>query len=151
MSKQVTYDPNLGQDKNLTLGVNLQANGFGVEWGNLLTAGIRTDTTATSPASGVDLAALPISFSHGWTAYLHVFAITGTSVTVTVQDSADGVTFTTLTGGAFTAAAARGAQRITSASLTATVRRYVRAITAGTFTNAQFAVNFVRYESARSL
>jgi hypothetical protein len=151
LTKQVTYDPTRGADGMFTFGTNLQSNATGVQWGVLLTAGKRTDTAATSPVSGVDLGALPVSYSFGWTAYLHLFSFTGTSVTVTLQDSADGTTFTSLAGGSFTAAAAAGVQRLASSSSTATVRRYMRAITTGTFTNAVFAVNFVRHEVAVAL
>lgn len=150
VSKQITYDPSRSLEGAFTFTTNLAANGYGAEWGSLLTAGKRTDTAATSPATGVDLGDSPTSYSFGWTAYLHVFAFTGTSVTVTVQDSADNSSFTSLTGGAFTAATGLTKQRLTSSSLTATVRRYVRVITTDTFTNAVFAVNFVRYESARA-
>lgn len=150
LCKQVNYDGTRAADGSFTFGVNAVANGYGLEWGNLVTAGLRTDTTATSPATGADLGSSPTSYSFGWVAYLHVIAFTGTSVTVTLQDSADNSSFTSLTGGAFTAATARGTQRLASASTTATVRRYVRAITTGTFSNAQFGINFVRYELAQS-
>jgi hypothetical protein len=154
-SKQINYDGTRGQDGSFTFAVSAQGNSVagaldGLAWGVLLTAGKRTDTTATSPATGLDLAASPTSFSFGWSAYLHVFAFTGTSVTITLQDSADNSAFTSLTGGAFGVVSARGAQRLASASTTATVRRYVRVITAGTFSNVVFAVNFVRYETAAS-
>lgn len=150
LSKQINYDPTRGQDGSLTFGIDVQANGFGAEWGEQLTAGLRTDTTATSPATGLDFGAVSTAF--GWTAYLHLITFTGTSVTMTVQDSADNSAFTTITGGAFTAATtpATGVQRISSASTTATVRRYVRVITTGTFTNAIFLVGFVRYLSVQS-
>lgn len=155
ISKQINYDGSRGTDGSFTFGINAQGNSpvgalDGLAWGVLLTAGKRTDTTATSPATGLDLASSPASFSFGWSAYLHVFAFTGTSVTITLQDSADSSAFTSLTGGAFGVVSARGAQRLGSASTTATVRRYVRVITTGTFSNAVFAVNFVRYESAAS-
>jgi hypothetical protein len=150
ISKQVNYDGTRDASGAFTFAVSGVANGFGLEWGNQLTAGLRTDTTATSPATGADLGASPTSYSFGWAAYLHVISFTGTSVTVTLQDSANNSAFTSLTGGAFTAATARGTQRLVSSSSTATVRRYVRAITAGTFTSAVFAVNFVRYELAQS-
>jgi hypothetical protein len=73
-----------------------------------------------------------------------VFAVTGTSVTVTLQDSADNVTFANITGGAFTAATGITAQRLASPGATDTVRRYVRAITTGTFTVGNFNLMFVR-------
>lgn len=150
VSKQVNYDGTRDASGAFTFAVNAVANGYGLEWGNLATDGLRTDTTATSPATGADLGSSPTSYSFGWVAYLHVIAFSGTSVTVTLQDSADNSSFTSLTGGAFTAATARGMQRLVSSSATATVRRYVRAITTGTFSNAIFGINFVRYELAQS-
>ncbi len=146
VSKQVNYDGNRAQDGAFSFGVSAQANGFGLEWGEQLTVGKRTDTTATN-GTAIDLGSVSTSF--GWAAYLHVFAFTGTSVTVTVQDSADNATFAALSGGAFTTVTARGGERIAGGT-TATVRRYVRVATSGTFSNAVFAVNFVRYLVAQS-
>jgi hypothetical protein len=146
VSKQVNYDLTRPQDGTLTFTANHQANGFGLEWGEQLTAGPLTQTGAGN-GSSIDLGAVSTLF--GWAAYLHVFAFTGTSITVSVQDSADNSSFTTLTGGSFTAATALGAERLVSSSITATVRRYVRISTAGTFSSATFAVNFVRYLSAQ--
>lgn len=144
VAKQINYDPNRAQDGALTLGVQALANGYGLDWGVQLTAGKRTDTTATNGTS-VDLTTVSTAF--GWQAFLHVFAFTGTSVTVTLQDSADNVSFANLTGGAFTAATGITSQRL-EGGRTATVRRYLRAITSGTFSNAVFAVSFTRNDTA---
>lgn len=144
IAKQINYDGERADDGAFTFSVSAVSNGFGLEWGRQLTAGVRADTVATSPATGIDTTA---SASFGWQAYLHVMSFTGTSVTVTLQDSADNATFANITGGAFTAATAAGFERIAGAN-TATVRRYVRAITTGTFSNAQFAVVFVKNETA---
>jgi hypothetical protein len=141
VAKQVNYDPKRGEDGSLTFDVEAVSNAYGLEWGTQLTAGLRTDTTATSPATGVDFTA---ATSFGWQAYLQVTAFAGTSVTVTLQDSADNSAFAGFTGSAFTAATAIGWQRLASSSPTATVRRYVRAITTGTFSNAVFSVVFVK-------
>lgn len=144
LAKQIGYDPTRGNDGALSIAVAAQnSDGYPLEWGQALQVGKRTDATATSPATGLDQAA---SSAFGWQAYLHVFAVTGTSVTVTLQDSADNATFANLTGGAFTAATTAGFQRLAGAP-GSTVRRYVRAITTGTFTVGTFAVNFVRNES----
>jgi hypothetical protein len=76
----------------------------------------------------------------GAQAYLQVTAFTGSSVTVAVQDSADGVTYAAVTGLTFTAVtAAPNTQRLATAG-NATIRRYLRIVTTGTFTNAVFAV-----------
>lgn len=139
-AKQINYDGNRGADGAFTLGIHALSNGFGLEWGNQLTVGKRTDTAATNGTSN-DFAA---STSFGWQAYLQVFSVTGTSATVTLEDSADNVSFAAFTGSAFTAATGPGPERLQSASSTATVRRYVRAVTSGTFSEAIFAVNFVK-------
>jgi hypothetical protein len=151
ITKQLNYDLTRGTDGKVTFDLNAQANAYGLEWGYQLTAGLKTDTTATN-GTGLDRQTTDLSDPggggvatssvQGWQAYLQVTAFSGTSVTVTVQDSADNATFLPLTGGAFTAATAIGGQRIASAS-GATVRRYVRIATSGTFTSATFAVVFV--------
>lgn len=146
VAKQINYDFTRGQDAQLTLAVSTQANAYGLEWGKQLTAGIRTDTTATN-GTGIDYGAVSTLF--GLQAYLQVLSVTGTSVTVTIQDSADNVSFANVTGGAFTAATTRGVQRIATAN-NVTVRRYLRAITTGTFTNAQFQVTVCRNETLTS-
>ncbi len=140
VAKQANYDPTRGNDGSLTFAVQALANGYGLDWGRTLTAGKRTDTTATNGAS-VDHTDVTTAF--GWQAFLHVFAFTGTSVTVTLQDSADDSAWANLAGGAFTAASGITSQRL-EGGRTATVRRYLRAITSGTFSNAVFAVVFTR-------
>lgn len=148
VAKQIGYDPTRGDDGSFTFGVACSANAYGLDWGQQITPGKRSDTTATSPATGLDTA---VSLSFGWQAYLQVLSFTGTSVTVTIQDSADNATFATITGGAFTAATAVGAERLQSASATATVRRYIRVITTGTFSQATFAVVINKNEALRAI
>lgn len=147
VAKQVNYDGTRGQDGSFTMAVNWQANGFGIEWGEQLTAGRKTDTVATN-GTAIDLGAVSTLF--GATGYLHVYSVTGTSITVKIQDSADNVSFADVTGLTFTTvlAAAKSGERLTTGT-TATIRRYVRAISTGTFSNAIFAVNFVRYLTAQ--
>lgn len=86
----------------------------------------------------------------GAQAYLQVTAFTGTDVTVTVQDSADNVTFANVTGLSFTATtAAHTTQRIATAN-NATIRRYLRLVTTtvGGFTTVTCAVTVVRNQIA---
>lgn len=144
VAKQITYDPTRTDKGELTIKVQCIANGFGVEWGQALTSYLRTDTAATNGAS-LDYGSTSTLF--GGQAYLHVTALTGTSVTVKLQDSADNATFADISGASFVASTATDFQRI---AFSGTVRRYVRAVTTGTFTNAVFAVNFVRNLSAVS-
>lgn len=85
--------------------------------------------------------------AYGAQAYLQVFAFTGTDATVKIQDSADNASFADLAGAAFTqiTTGTPQAQRLAIAN-TATVRRYVRAIsiTSGGFTSLAFGVMFNR-------
>lgn len=144
VAKQVDYNLARGDDASLTFDVSALANLYGMEWGVQLTAGGRTDTGGSNGTS-TDLTTVSTSF--GWQAWLHVAAVTGTSVTVTLQDSADNGTFANLSGGAFTAVTAvtgHAAQRLQSASRTDTVRRYLRVVSSGTFSSATFAVVFTR-------
>lgn len=135
-AKQISYDPTRAANGDLTIKTEGQGSGFGLEWGVALTAGLRTDTAATNGAS-LDNAA---STAFGAQAYLQVTAFTGTSVTVAVQDSADNASFANVTGLSFTAVTAAPAfQRLATAN-NATIRRYVRVVTTGTFNPASFAV-----------
>ncbi len=143
IAKQPNFDGSRGADGSFSFSVSALANGYGLEWGQLLTAGQRTDSTATN-GSSLDTAA---SASFGAQAYLQVFAFTGTSVTVTVQDSADNSSFAAVTGLAFTAATGITTQRLATAN-NATIRRYLRVATTGTFSNAIFAVTVVKNEIA---
>jgi len=143
ISKQINYDDTRNSDTTLLFQTQALANGYGLEWGTQLTAGKKSDTSATN-GTGVDFLA---ASSFGWQAYLQVFSFTGTSCTVTLEDSANNSVFAGFTGSAFVAATAVGTQRIASASPTATVRQYVRAVTSGTFSECTFAVMFVKNES----
>jgi hypothetical protein len=138
VSKQLDYAPTRAADGGLSVAVAAQANGYGLEWGRLYTAGKRTDSGATNGA-GVDDGA---SSTFGLQAYLQLFAFTGTSVTVKVQESSDGGVgdpWADVVGGVFAAASAVGAQRVATAG-NLTVERHLRVVTTGTFSNAQFAV-----------
>lgn len=143
ISKQPNFDGTRGEDGSFSFAVGALANAFGLEWGVQLTAGKRADTTATN-GTGFDTTA---SAAFGAQAYLQVFAFTGTSVTVKVQDSADNVSFADVTGLTFTAATGITSERLATAN-TATIRRYLRVATTGTFSNAVFAVAVNKNEVA---
>lgn len=143
VGKQMSYDPTRGQDGSLSMAVPHVANGFGLEWCDLVTAGLRTDTAATN-GSSLDGGAATTT---GWSAYLQLTAFSGTDVTVKLQDSADNSTWADVTAGAFTeVTAGPTVERITGAA-GATLRRYVRAVTAttGGVTSATFAVAVTRH------
>lgn len=144
---QVDYNPTRAADGSLSFAVHCDSGqgGYGLEWGELLTAGKRTDTAATNGASLDGVAAT----TTGWAAALQVFAFTGTDVTVTIQDSANDIAWANVTGGAFVqTTAARTTQRIAGAA-GSTLRRYVRAITTttGGVTSVTYAVAVTRHPS----
>lgn len=147
VAKQLNYDGTRGDDGGFTFAVEAQANGYGLQWGRSMTAGKRTDTTATN-GSSVDFGTGSTAF--GLQAFLHVFAFTGTSVTVKIQESSDdgaGDAWADVTGGAFTAATGVTSERIATAE-GQTVERYLRVVTTGTFSNAVFAVTVIRNDVA---
>lgn len=143
VAKQVNYDGTRSGAGDLTFKVSAVANSFGLDWGTLLTPGIQSDVAATN-GPAVD-STLVGGTAFGWQAYLQSFALTGTSCTVTIEESATGVgAWTPLANAAFAAFTTRGTQRLQAVSGTATVKQYVRAVTTGTFTLAGYAIMFAR-------
>lgn len=137
-AKQVNFDPTRANNGMLTAGVNMESNGFGLEWGEQLTAGLRTDTTATSGTTVDDGAGTAL----GAQAYLQVTTFSGTGVDIIVEHSTDNSSWSTLID--FGTQNAIGSSRVAT-SATATVNRYVRASTGtGTFSSVTFNVVFVR-------
>ncbi|MGW5467684.1 hypothetical protein [Streptomyces chartreusis] len=136
VGKQANYDGSRADDGGFTFQAQVLANSYGLEWGTQLTAGLRTDTSATNGTS-FDTGA---SASFGAQAYLQVTAFTGTSVTVKIQDSADNSSFADVSGLSFAAVSSTPNTQRLQLGATATVRRYVRAVTTGTFSSATFAV-----------
>lgn len=149
VAKQVNYDLNRGQDGSLMFTTQALSNAYPLEWGVQLTAGKRSDSTATAASSSTSVDDIgSVSTAFGWSAYLQVFSFTGTSCTVSIHDSANNSTFALLSDATFTAATGVTSQRIQAASSTATVRRYLSVNTAGTFSQCTFAVLFVRHLTA---
>ncbi len=147
VAKEATFGSNRAQDGSFMLSTGLVANGFGVDGVRMLTTGVETLSGAGS-TTAVDELGTAGSTDFGLQAYLHVIAFTGTSATVTVQDSADGSTGWAAVGASiFTAATAAGAERIQTAR-TENVRRYLRLSVAGTFTDLQLAVAVTRNQAA---
>lgn len=144
-AKQVNYDATRGQDGSLTFAVSAVANGFGLEWGVLMTPDRRTDGSAT-PGSSANSFDTGASLAFGAQMYVHLFAFTGTSVTVKLQDSSDNISFADITGTSLTTTAlttAHTAVRVTVPNTT-TIRRYIAVATVGTFSSADFAVQVTK-------
>ena len=139
VAKQIDYAGNRESSGMFTLDVKSNANAWWLDWGLTLTAGKRVDTTGTNGA-GVDFQIYGAPANFGAQFYLHVFAFTGTTCTIKIQDSADNSSFADLAGASFTAVTtAPGAQRLATGRA-ATTRRYLRAVTSGTFSSITFGV-----------
>lgn len=139
VAKQTKYDPKRDNKGGLMVDVEALANAYWLDWGKALTAGERTDTTATN-GTGVDFDA---AHAFGLQASVHVTAFTGTNVTIKLQESSDnGSTdaWADVVGGGFTTLTAVGKERIAT-SRTLAVERYLRAVTSGTFTSVTFALS----------
>lgn len=142
VAKQVTYAPTRGADGSLTATTNALANGYGLEWGELLTTGKQTFATGSVNGTSIDLGAVSTLF--GAAGYLHVFSHGSGTATFTIADSADDSSFTAVAGMAFTAVTGATTERV-QGTATATVRRYVRIQKTGVSTVTVAAVLFVRY------
>lgn len=135
-AKEVSYSPTRANDGMLSNVTELQANGYGLEWGTQLTAGIRTDTAATN-GSGFDNGA---AATNGCQVYIQVFTFSGTDVTITVQSSAASNFTSPQTEATYAVSGAHAATRIVGSN--SSVNRYWRAITTTSagFTSLTFAV-----------
>jgi hypothetical protein len=133
-----SYDPTRAADGMLTFDIETVGNSTAPVWGVMLTPGAKTDTSAANGAT-LDQGAQTTS---GAEAILHVTSFTGSNFTATVQDSSNGSSWGTLK--AFTQVTGTGTERVT---VSGTVERYVRVISAGTFNPVTFAVSFRRGES----
>jgi hypothetical protein len=143
-AKQINYDADRGTDGSLSFAVQALANGYGLEWGVQMTAGVRTDTGAAA-GTAVDFTA---GTDFGLQAYLHVFSFAGTDVTIKLQESSDnsGDAYADVVGGGFTqVTSGPTSQRIATAT-NLTVERYLKVttVTSGGFTSCAFAVMVVR-------
>jgi hypothetical protein len=135
IGRQLNYDGTRDNTGNLTFQVEVDSDSFGLEWCTLLTAGLRTDTTATAGAF-IDQGAQSV---FGAQAYVELIELVGTNVDISIQHA-------TTSGGSYTSLidfgsmttypqAARG-----SVSNSTTVNEFIKVVTTGTFSYATFAV-----------
>lgn len=137
LGKQIDYNPKRGTDGSLIFDVHSQSNAFGLQWGDLLTAGIRTDTTATNgPGFNTGYTDLLPSYQM----YVHLLAFTGTNVTIKLQESDDGSGDPYTDSGATTGALATAPATSRSAGTSPNIGQFIRVVTTGTFTSASFVV-----------
>ena len=142
-AKQVNYDPTRNQDGSLQFGVQALSSHskVGLEWCEQLTAGKATHASATN-GSSVTYSGTSTAF--GASAYWHLFSRASGTVDGEIQDSANDTDFVAVTGLAFTALTARGAERVATAT-GATIRKYVRFASSDTFTDAVLWAAFIRH------
>ena len=143
VSKESSYSPTRDNTGGLTLKADWVSNAFGLEWGKQITAGLRTDN---GPVTGAffDLGA---ASAFGCQAYLQLIELVGTNIDVTI-------THATTSGGAYSTLVDFGslttypnAVRI-AVSNTTTVNEFLKVVSAGTFTQAIFAVTFMQNQVA---
>jgi hypothetical protein len=145
IGKQIGYDATLADDGGLSFALSAQSNRYGIEWGKLLTAGLRSDTGATNGDS-LDHGE---ATSYGLQAYLQVISFAGTDVTIKLQESSDdgvGDAFGDVTGGGFTEVTSGPTTERIATAVDLAVERYLRVVTTTSagFTELTFAVTVVR-------
>jgi hypothetical protein len=147
VGKQIDYAGNRADDGSFLLSTPVQANAYGIDWCQQLTAG--SDTHA-SASNGTTLDTLA-SVSFGFQAYLQVFSVGSGTAEIRIEDSANGTDWLDLTDGGFTNVTDQTTERIQSSSATAAVRRYLRVVSDGVFTDLVFAVAINKNLAARAL
>ena len=143
LGRQINYDPTRDSTGNLMMAVEVQSDGYGLEWGVQLTAGLRTDTTATAGAYVDDNAA---ASSNGAQAYLQLIEFAGTSVDVKIEHCST-------SGGSYSSLIDFGSQTGIGSwrgAATGAVARYLEVVTSGTFDYVTFAVHWTRNQTAVS-
>lgn len=140
--KQGDYAGKRGTDGAFLLDVKTLSNSTWLDWGYSVTTGKRTDGGATD-GTGVDFAIQGAPAGFGINAYLQVFSFTGSSATVKLQGSSDngsGDAYADISGGAFPAVTSAPQSQPLFTARNLAVERWVRVVTAGTFSNLVFSV-----------
>ncbi len=150
VAKQIGYDGNRAADGAFSLGVACQANSYGLAWGRQMSVGLQSTGVGLTGAS-VDFAS---TTAFGAIAYIHVTAFTGTSAFIGLDHSSDNGSvdpFAALNAGALEyAASGIGSGRLTTSSITTSVKRYLRLYISGTFSAISFLYVLVKPESAQT-
>lgn len=152
IGQQIGYDPTRGQDGSLSLATSVLANGFALEYGHNLTGDGTTVVESQSSAGALTgFTDVSAATDFGLQVYFHLFSFTGTSITLTIQDSDDdaaGDPYATVTGATSGALTTPQGLRVQT-SATENVKEWLRVISTGTFSEATFAVAVVRNTTAR--
>lgn len=146
IGKQLNYDGTRAADGGMDFTVMAQANGYGLEWGLMLTTGQQAFASA-SAGTALDYGAGVGTTNFGLQAWLHVFSIGSGSATVAIQSSTDNAAtdaYANVTGAVFAAATAGGTAQRLETGRTQAVERWLRVNVTGTFTNLVAAVTVKR-------
>ncbi len=152
VARQVNYAWTRGADGALGIQSEAQSNDDFLNWGQSLTSGQENDGSGTSGTGVNMLEHTATDTVFGMVAYIQVFTFTGTSVTLTIEESNDdasGDAYAAVTGGAFAAASGITHERIQT-SLSQTVEDWLRLVSSGTFTDATFSCVAKRYDTANA-
>ncbi len=139
-ARQIDYAGTRANDGGFTFAVDLESDGYGLQWGHLRTAGLITVTGTGNQTSVHDVAA---STTFGAQMFVHLTAFTGTNISFNLQHSDDdggGDAYTTVLSGTLSAV---GASRLATTS-GATIKQWTRLNLSGTFTSATLTAVFVR-------
>ena len=137
-AKQATY--NIERPTGSAIAASVEyasADGSSPEWGVMLTAGSVTDSSGTAYTAHDNGS----STSNGAAGYAQLFSLTSGTVVWIIEHSTDNITYATLLS--FTSAAALTGERVATAA-GATVNRYTRLVSSGTFSTAQLAAGIAR-------
>jgi hypothetical protein len=141
-AEQTNYDWDLQADGSLPGSFRFEGTaGLPLVFGRLLTAGAISQSSAGSETGIVDSA----QTTNGLEAWLQVISFTGTSITVSVEDSSDTTNGTDGTWGNLVSfAAATGGQTTERVTVSGNVELGLRVNTSGTFTECTFIVGIRR-------
>jgi len=135
VAKQLNYDGTRGSDGSLSFTIDTQAaSGEPLEWGNTLTTGKETHSVAAVSTSRDDGA----TTGYGLVGILSVTDLDSGTATVSIQQSADNVTFADILS--FVAVAAASAPTAQRLPLSGAILRYLRVSSTGTFSNLDFCM-----------
>jgi len=140
VAKQVDYPMTRGADGSLTTTVPMSGNGVIAEWGNLLSAGKITHSSATTVASKDDSA----STSAGASAMIQSMSLSSGTATVKIQHSANDSSWADLITFTNVASASDSGRTSERKTVSGTVNRYLRIITSGTFSALVFVIHYRR-------
>lgn len=141
IGKQGNYDPVRNADGSMTASVNATSNGYGLEWGDQLTAG-KVSVSGAGAQTSVDFTA---ATAFGAQAYLQVPHFDGTDATVAIQSSSDngaGDAWANVSGLVFDEITTGPQAQRKETARTASIERYLRVnvSTTGGFTELVFIV-----------